>query len=46
MKIGVFDNSFADSQTSKDIWWRHLANDYQHTGDPTELFKNIFTKQS
>jgi len=31
MNIGVFGDSFADSQTTKDIWWKYLANDYQHT---------------
>ena len=30
MKIGVFGDSFADSKTPKDIWWKYLANDYQH----------------
>jgi hypothetical protein len=30
MKIGVFGDSFADSKTPKDIWWKYLANDYRH----------------
>jgi hypothetical protein len=31
MKIGVFGDSFADSQTIKDIWWKYLASDYRHS---------------
>jgi hypothetical protein len=30
MKIGVFGDSFADSNTSKSIWWKYLAEQYQH----------------
>lgn len=30
MKIGVFGDSFADSQTNKDIWWKYLHSYYGH----------------
>ena len=30
MKIGIFGDSFADSQTTKDIWWKYLNSYYHH----------------
>jgi hypothetical protein len=30
MKIGVFGDSFANSKTPNNIWWKYLASNYQH----------------